>query len=47
MAVIPDTAVALLGTVVVPLGMAAADPDLVASRPRLLGPLLAQIPSEC
>ena len=46
--VIPDTAVALLGTVVVaPLGMAAADPDLAASPPRLLDPLLAQIPSEC
>ena len=46
--VIPDTAVALLGTaVVVPLGMAAADPDLAASRPRLLDPLLAQIPSKC
>ena len=45
--VIPDTAVALLGTVVAPLGMVVADPDLAASRPRLLDPLLAQIPSEC
>ena len=44
--VIPDTAVALLGTVVDPLGMAAADPDLAVSRLRLLVPLLAQIPSE-
>ena len=46
--VIPDTAEALLGTAVVaPLGMAAAGPDLAASRPRLLDLLLAQIPSEC